>query len=279
MKSDVILYLQTFVTFVEQDGVLGAAKQLKLSPSTVSAHLSALEGASEVTLFRMNGTKKELTEAGLLLYQGAKGGLREMLNSFELLSKSKAQKRMRVACRSELAPYMATILSSASDLSVVCTTSKDALALLQSGKVDVALTSVRPERAHILFKRVRLSAACYVTSEKSPTAHFNSVLDLPLKTIRCRSFLAYNEALPLLSTFLQKLNVPKAEVRLPLFCEDWYVILQLVRQGIGDSIVPKELAHNETGLKIMDLPDEWIRPQAFYVACHKDTGSILKKFR
>ena len=57
-------HLQYFQTIVQEGGVTRAAAKLRLSQSTLSAQLRALEESLGAALFRRDGRRLELTEAG-----------------------------------------------------------------------------------------------------------------------------------------------------------------------------------------------------------------------
>ncbi|WP_273847300.1 LysR family transcriptional regulator [Rubrobacter calidifluminis] len=72
--------LKYFVAVAEEGSRAGAARRLYLTCSAVSQQISKLEGEIGVELFRRNGRRSELTEAGEILLAGA----RQALESIEL---------------------------------------------------------------------------------------------------------------------------------------------------------------------------------------------------
>lgn len=85
MDSSNIKYLLAFCMFVEHGGIVAAAKELGVSQSTLSMHLSALEQNIGITLFRMVGTRKELSTYGQRLYDKTSGDLRSLVTHLKRL--------------------------------------------------------------------------------------------------------------------------------------------------------------------------------------------------
>src|SRR5437763_2478704 len=68
MKLDQLPHLETFVKAAELSSFSAAARALDLTQAAVSQRIQALEGALNVALFRRQGGRVLLTEAGRCLY-------------------------------------------------------------------------------------------------------------------------------------------------------------------------------------------------------------------
>ncbi len=82
-----LLHLRTFITVADQSSITRAARKLSLAPSTVSAHIAALENEYGVQLFLRTHNGVRLTEAGHSLERQA----REVLAAaaeFEIIARS-----------------------------------------------------------------------------------------------------------------------------------------------------------------------------------------------
>ena len=70
--------LHSFVVTAEAGSFVAAAKKLGLSPAAVGQNVKRLEDQFGVVLFTRTTRKMSLTPEGVLLYQRARGPLREL---------------------------------------------------------------------------------------------------------------------------------------------------------------------------------------------------------
>ena len=68
-------HLRSFVAVIEHGSISGAARQLLLTPSSVSAHIKSLENEYEIELFARTHRGVELTPTGRLMEQSARRAL------------------------------------------------------------------------------------------------------------------------------------------------------------------------------------------------------------
>lgn len=74
-------WLVAFESAAQHLSFTRAAKELSLTQSAVSRHVQALEGSLEISLFRRDGRRIELTEAGAMYLREVRGGLRRIRNA------------------------------------------------------------------------------------------------------------------------------------------------------------------------------------------------------
>ena len=67
---DILRRMAVFATVVEQGSMIAASRQLGMTPSAVSQHISKLESEHGVSLLHRTTRSLTLTEAGSLFYQG-----------------------------------------------------------------------------------------------------------------------------------------------------------------------------------------------------------------
>ena len=67
---DILRRMAVFATVVEQGSMIAASRQLGMTPSAVSQHISKLEAEHGVSLLHRTTRSLTLTEAGSLFYQG-----------------------------------------------------------------------------------------------------------------------------------------------------------------------------------------------------------------
>ena len=65
-------HIRTYITVIDQSSISSAARRLSLTPSTVSAHIKALENEFGIELFTRSQRGVELTESGRKLEKQAR---------------------------------------------------------------------------------------------------------------------------------------------------------------------------------------------------------------
>ena len=91
--------LRAFVTVIEQSSISGAARQLSMTPSSVSAHIKALETEFGIELFLRTHRGVELTDTGRTLEQHA----RQILAAADGFAEQAGSCRAQVAGKLRLA--------------------------------------------------------------------------------------------------------------------------------------------------------------------------------
>lgn len=125
-----------------------ASEQLYISQPAVSSCIKKLEESLGVTLFIRKARGVILTENGKILYQSVKQALGTLTDTEKNLMNAKSAGRLRIAasnvlCKYMLMPYLKQFTEKYPevDLSIVCTSSDKAFALLEEYTIDVALAA------------------------------------------------------------------------------------------------------------------------------------------
>ena len=140
-----------FLSVAENKSISRAAASLYISQPAVSMAVRKLEENLNTTLFIRKSKGVELTEKGKFLYDSAKKAFL-MLSDAEKSLRSPAKTgylRMassNVLCKHFLMPYLKRFsgLYPDTDLTITCTSSVEAYAMLSACRIDLALV-VRPE--------------------------------------------------------------------------------------------------------------------------------------
>ena len=144
-----------FLSAAENKSVSKAAAQLYISQPAVSITIKKLEENLHTTLFIRRSKGVELTEKGRVLYDSVKKALTMLWDAEKSLRSPFHTGYLRIAssnvlCKHFLMPYLKRFsgLYPDTDLTITCTSSVEAYAMLSACRIDLALV-VRPEDSGI----------------------------------------------------------------------------------------------------------------------------------
>lgn len=142
-----------FLAVAECKSISKAASQLYISQPAVSITIKKLEDYLNTTLFIRKPKGVELTENGRKLYENAKRALNILSDTEDGFRFHKSMGYLRIAasnvlCKYVLMPYLKefTGLYPDTDISITCTSSTAACAMVEQCSVDLALAA-KPEKA------------------------------------------------------------------------------------------------------------------------------------
>lgn len=140
-----------FLSAAENKSISKAAAQLYISQPAVSITIKKLEENLHTTLFIRRPKGVELTEKGRVLYDSVKKALTMLWDAEKSLRSPFHTGYLRIAssnvlCKHFLMPYLKRFsgLYPDTDLTITCTSSVEAYAMLSACRIDLALV-VRPE--------------------------------------------------------------------------------------------------------------------------------------
>ncbi len=140
-----------FLSAAENKSISKAAAQLYISQPAVSITIKKLEENLHTTLFIRRSKGVELTEKGRVLYDSVKKALTMLWDAEKSLRSPFHTGYLRIAssnvlCKHFLMPYLKRFsgLYPDTDLTITCTSSVEAYAMLSACRIDLALV-VRPE--------------------------------------------------------------------------------------------------------------------------------------
>lgn len=145
---DNISRYKIFLAAAECGSISRAAGQLYISQPAVSITIRKLEENLNTTLFIRKTKGVALTEAGRELYENVKRAFAILLDTEDRLKFHQNTGRLRIAasnvlCKHFLMPYLKefTSLYPDTDLSITCTSSAVACAMLERCEIDLALAA------------------------------------------------------------------------------------------------------------------------------------------
>jgi DNA-binding transcriptional LysR family regulator len=271
--------LRTFVTFAKSKNIVEAARQLRVSQPAVTLQLQRLEQGFRHPIFSQQGKKKVLTPFGRALLEETEPLLSRIESSVEQVEKRFAdpsQIALRIGARAEVLSRIVQRIRFPGTIQFVPLRTQEAVDQLLSHEIDIAISYLRPDLAHIHSRKIfsdQVQWVCHESLLKKLTVQQAS-RSLPFLTQT--PFLAYKEDAPFLKDWFKHLGNENefGSVRPKRICEDWNAILKLVEQGEGYSLIPSSLVSANPELKSLLLPAQILPEMTFYALFHFDLMKI-----
>lgn len=149
--SDNLSRYKIFLAVAEYKSISKAAAQLYISQPAVSITIKKLEDNLNTTLFIRKSKGVTLTENGRKLYESTKKAFQILTDTEDRLKHDQSTGYLRIAasnvlCKHYLMPCLKefTGLYPNTDISITCTSSSAACAMVEQGNIDLALVA-KPE--------------------------------------------------------------------------------------------------------------------------------------
>lgn len=255
MKKPDLNHLLSYKEVYESSSFAVAAHKLGLTQSALSMQLKKLEEQFALPLFKLVGKKKIPTDFGASVYVEACKLISLYQNSFqdiERKSQSEQKQILRIGCRRELISPALNVLKFKGQIEFFTMSSQESVEKLKENKIDIAISRNRPVSSEIISKN-------FVTNSWWIVVHKKYTKDFPLKNLESHPtfltetpFLNYSERFDLVKNHLDGLNIQTSQLQTKYTCEDWLLILKLVEEGHGYSIIPDSL--KSTSEDILHIP-------------------------
>lgn len=272
--------LQYFVALVKYKNYTRVAKEFKVSQPSITQAIQRLEREFNTQLVRKDRFHRDemITRSGLLLYENA-----VLINDKIDLTRKEIDRANKKQIRFGLPPiigklYISKIVEEFSGdllsrLRITSVGSHDLLNQLRKGKIDIAiLGSTAPINEEDIFAElVATRPFGIIVSEQNQLAqkdavHFNELAEQ--KFINYDQQYVHQSAFQAYCTYAQ-IKPQIVVYRLPNV--SW--IKELVRQNKGISLMVKDAATNEPGIKALDILDPI--PEKFYISIVIREGYVL----
>jgi len=277
--------LSTFITFVESDNIVDAAKKLHVSQPAVTLQLKKLESNLPYPLFSFEGKRKVLSHYGHSLYHSIKGKLSEVeirLNQVNLLYSNSENISLKIGARKEIFYRIIDQINFTGKLELIDLTNAECLTRLLKHEIDIAITHVRPDLANVISRKV--------FSDFTKLLVHKQLLKwkkLTLNLIKNRDFLTGTPCIiykkenpPFISKWIAHVGVDLDSMKVKAICEDWQTILAMIEKGIGFSMIPSSFEPGSKDILSIDIPRNIIPENVFYMLYHTDLRRIkaIKEF-
>ncbi len=236
--------VRAFLATVEEGSLSAAARALGQTQPTLSRQVAALERDLHVSLFQRGPRAMTLTDAGIALLDHVRA-MGDAAARLSLLASGQSQDiegHVSITATDMMATYslpsvLTELRDKAPNISIELIPSNDVRDLIRR-EADIAIRHVRPEQGDLIAKFVGSSSAHMYASSSylNRAGSLDSVDDL--------STLSFVGLSPL-ERFLPSVRIPGLELKAEQFkitTASGTALIELVRQGLGISILPQHTA-------------------------------------
>lgn len=272
--------LQYFVALVKYKNYTQVAKHFKVSQPTITQAIQRLEREFGAQLIRKSHVHRDemITRSGQLLYENA-----QLINQKIELTHKEISRANQHQIRFGLPPIIGKLYISKivkefyggllPQLKITSVGSHNLLVQLQTGKIDIALLgSTAPiDAPGIYAELITTRPFSIIVSQDHPLAKRSQVSFKELQNERFINFdqqYIHQAAFQAYCTYA-RINPQIVVYRLP----DISWVKELVRQNLGISLMVKDAAINEPGIKVLDISEPV--PEKFYISIVTREGYVL----
>lgn len=280
--------LQVFVAVVEAGTFAGAARRLKLSPPSISRHISGLEARLQVKLIQRSTHSLAVTETGASFYEKVRGILQDIEVAEEQVSGDIAEPRgwLRASMPAAVAvrflrPRLGEFMQLHPELAVELMLTSRRYDLLREG-IDVAIVwsneqsiNAPPEFTATPIARIKIgayAAPAYIEKHGLP----ETPADLLSHNCLFGRSDTINERWPVQSNG----KVEFIRVKGNLVIDNPDILLDAARYGLGIALLPARFALDalQKGEVVSLLDEHWAQIHRVY-AIVPDRAYLPKKVR
>ncbi|WP_148630820.1 LysR family transcriptional regulator [Bacillus sp. E214] len=241
-----IKQLRYFVAIAEEKQITRAAKRLHMAQPPLSQQLKRMEDELEVVLFNRKGNTLELTQAGASLYQKAVDIIRvfeEMITETkEVVEGLSGNLRIGVNTFSDyqLAGYLNDFHQKYPNVyyTVYQGNSVELTKMIKEGLLDIGYVIFPIESHEVNILPIKTEPFVYLTNEKIES----SETIVSLKSISKKPLiLPSNEGLGIYKMIVSEFSRLHIKPLVKSECSDIKLLLQLVKQGFGVTVVPESV--------------------------------------
>lgn len=263
--------VRAFLATVDEGSLSAAARVLGLTQPTLSRQVAALEDDLGITLFERGPRTMVLTEAGrqLLDHVRAMGEAADRISLTALGQSQEVSGHVKISTTSAMATWhlpkiMEVMRTAAPAVSVEIIASND-ISDISRREADIAIRHARPEQSELIAKLVGETKAHLFASKKLLDRNGRPS---SLEDLKNFEVIGFNWKVSLRNALLQYgIDAP---VRDPMIItEAGTALLQFVRQGLGISILTKDVLNLFDDLEVL-LPDIALIPVPVWLVTHRE---------
>lgn len=263
--------VRAFLATVEEGSLSAAARALGLTQPTLSRQVTALEKDLGVILFDRGRRSMSLTQPGLELLDHVRT-MGEAASRISLTATGQSQTiegqvsitASDVMSAYFLPPVLKQLRALAPGIEVEVIAS-NAVRDLTRREADIAIRHVRPEQPNLIAKLVRETTGHLYASTAYLEAHGRPGCASALSDA---DFIGFENPERLLSV-LNSLGLSLTKDNFKLTSASGVVVLELVKQGLGIGVMPKEFAAISPGLECV-LPELDPIPVPIWLVTHRE---------
>jgi len=263
-------HIRAFLATVEEGSFSAAARALGSTQPTLSRQIAGLEEALGIVLFERSRRSMVLTKSGEELLDHVRT-MGEAAMRISLAASGQSQTiegHVSITATGMFVSYLlpkvlAQLREVAPDI-VINLVPSDSVQDLTRREADIAIRHVRPNHPDLIAK-LAVNSTAHIYASKT----YISMLEHPItaRSLSKADFLGPQQPeqiLPVINT--QGLEI--TEKNFKITTSDGSTMTELVKQGLGVSILPKQIAESAQGLERI-LPDYSI-PMPIWLVTHKE---------
>lgn len=255
MKLPDIQHLITFKEIYESSSFALAAQRLNITQPALSMQLKKFQEQFPLPLFKLMGKKKVPTTFGDFVYQESCKVLthyQELFQNIERKHHPEEKLILKIGCRRELINTVIDQINFKGRVDFITLTSNQVLENLRQNKIDIGISRIKPSSSEIVSKKF-LTNATWLVVHKNLLKNFNSKnIETNKSFLTQTPFLNYSFQFDLAKKYMEKLEISIQQIKVKYTVEDWLVILKLVEDGHGYSIIPDTMKSSSE--EVMHIP-------------------------
>jgi DNA-binding transcriptional LysR family regulator len=262
---------RAFLATAEAGSLSKAARRLGLTQPTLSRQVAALEAELHVVLFERIGRSLVLTPTGAVLLDN----FRDMGSAAERVAlaasgrSQSAEGLVRITASDAVAAYVLVPLlqplhDMAPGIEIEINAAND-LRDLQRREADIAIRHLRPTEPELVGRQIGEWRAHLYAAQSYLAAHERP--QSPADLVECE-LLGFAPIERLVRT-LVSFGLPVTRRNFRYVCDNGVVLAEMLRQGVGIGVTPRELARFLPGLEMV-LPDWPGIPVPLWLISHRE---------
>lgn len=267
---------RAFLVTAEEGSLSAAARALGMTQPTLGRQVDALEDELGVVLFERAGRGLVLTPSGLeLLDQVRRMG--EAATGVSLTASGQTQSvegsiritASEIEALTWLPSIVAKLRREAPGITVELIGSNTA-ADLRRREADIAIRSFRPTEPELIAKKIRENAARLYASED-----FLDRLGRPttIEQVNAADFIGYEPPELFIESLNERVGLAVSRANLKVISTSTAIHWELVKQGVGISVIPERLGDAEPGVE--RVLDGIVKPLVFpmWLTTHRELNT------
>jgi len=262
---------KAFLVTAQEGSLTAAARALGLTQPTLSRQVSSLEKELGVALIEHSGRGITLTASGLELLEHVRA-MGDAANQLSLAASGQSQTIEGTICITTteltaayiLPPIILKLRKFAPGIRIELIAS-NSVSDLKRREADIAIRYFRPTQADLIIKKV-----CELSGQLYATPSYLDSIGNPstLAELKNAEFIGLSHNNTIKNT-LYTIGQPLSEKNFPVFTDNRIVHWELVKQGVGITVVPEQVGDSEPLVQRV-IPELQLPPSEVWLTSHRE---------